>query len=240
MDIKIILVDDHDVVRAGIRAIVDKLGRGISIIGEASHGRELLALEEKKKADVFIIDIAMPEINGIETVEKLLKSHPNSKIIVLSMYNDRNLVERAFKCGVKGYVLKENATEEIVRAIREVHGGRYYLSPGISGFVVEGFISRGSKDGPDGGGNRLTDRQKEVLRLICEGHTEKEIARRLGLSTYTIHAHKANIMGLLGVHTKAGLIRYAIKEGIILPQSCRVFVPAESRAGVDSSKKQRN
>jgi DNA-binding NarL/FixJ family response regulator len=217
MDIKIILVDDHDVVRAGIRAIVNKLGKGISIVGEASNGKELLELDKKAKTDIFIMDIAMPEINGIETVEKLLKSDPNSKIIVLSMYNDRNLVERAFKSGVKGYVLKENAAEEIVRAIQEVHRGSYYLSPGISGFVVEGFIAGGSKGGSGEAETRLTARQREVLKLICEGYTEKEIAHRLDLSTYTIHAHKTNIMGVLNIHTKTGLIRYAIKEGIILP-----------------------
>lgn len=217
MDIRVILVDDHDVVRAGIRAIVNKLGKGISIAGEASNGKELLELNKKAKTDIFIMDIAMPEINGIETVEKLIKNDPNSKIIILSMYNDRNLVERAFKSGVKGYVLKENATEEIVRAIQEVHRGRYYLSPGISSFVVEGFIARGSKGGPDEAQNRLTTRQREVLKLICEGYTEKVIASRLDLSTHTVHAHKTNIMEVLNIHTKTGLIRYAIKEGIILP-----------------------
>jgi DNA-binding NarL/FixJ family response regulator len=217
MDIKVILVDDHDVVRAGIRAIVNKLGEGISIVGEASNGRELLGLDQKVKADIFIMDIAMPDINGLETAEKLLKRNPNSKIIILSMYNERNLVERAIRRGVRGYVLKENATEEIVRAIQEVHKGRYYLSPGVSGIVVKGFIAKGSNDGSDEAENRLTARQREVLRLICEGYTEKEIARRLGLSAYTVHAHKANIMETLGIHTKAGLIRYAIKEGIILP-----------------------
>ena len=217
MSINVILVDDHDVVRAGIRAIVDKLGRGISIVGEASSGSDLLGLEEKKKADIIIMDIAMPGINGIEAIEKLLKSNPNAKVIVLSMYNEKNLVQRAFKSGAKGYVLKENATEEIVRAIQEVHGGRYYLSPGISGFVVEGFVAGRPKGASGASEKGLSARQREVLRLICEGYTEKEIALRLDLSTYTIHAHKTNIMEVLDIHTKTGLIRYAIKEGIILP-----------------------
>jgi DNA-binding NarL/FixJ family response regulator len=215
MDIRVILADDHAVVRDGLRSIIDRLGERITITGEASDGKQCLDLAKESPADVYILDIAMPVLNGIETTEKLLKMLPYSKVVILSMYNDKVLVERAFKRGAHGYVLKESAAEEIVRAIREVHRGRYYISPSISGYVVEGFKSWMSEYDADRQEHVLTPRQREVLKFICEGYTEKEIAGVLNLSPYTVHVHKGNIMAKLGLHSTAELVRYAIKTGIV-------------------------
>ncbi len=132
MEIRVILADDHTVVRDGIKTIVDRLGKQIRVIGEACNGREVLEMARKNPADVYVLDIAMPVLNGIEVIERLLKERPQSKVVILSMYNDKVLVERALKSGAMGYILKESAAEEIVRAITEVYNGRYYLSPAVS------------------------------------------------------------------------------------------------------------
>ncbi len=215
MYIRVILADDHAVVRDGIRSIIERLGQGIEIVGEASNGAEVLELAEKRPADVYILDISMPLMNGIETAERLLKMDPRSRIVILSMYNDKILVERAFKNGAKGYILKESAAEEIIRAIREVYAGRFYLSSIISGHVVQAFLSRDLSDDGIEADSVLTSRQREILKLICEGKTEKEIARQLNISPHTVHVHKNNIMKILDIHTKAGLIRYGMRMKII-------------------------
>ncbi|MFW6138319.1 MAG: response regulator [Spirochaetota bacterium] len=215
MSIKVVLADDHAVVRDGIKAIMDSRDNEIEVIGEASNGKQVLQLCETKPADVYLLDIAMPVLSGIDTAERLLKKRPGSKIVVLSMYNDKVLVERALKSGVKGYVLKECAAEEIVRAINEVYRGRYYLSPGVSEYVVEGFLGTGKSPQEYQPEAQLTSRQREILKLICEGYTEKDIASALDVSPYTVHVHKNNIMKKLSIHTKAGLIKYSIKNGII-------------------------
>lgn len=214
MSIKVIIADDHAVVRDGIKSIVHILGKNIEITGEASSGREVLQLAKKHPADVYIVDIAMPELNGIETIDRLLQIQPNSKAVVLSMYNDKVLVENALKSGARGYILKESATEEIVRAINEVYRGRYFLSPNISGHVVQGFLFNESNSVLDEQSTSLTRRQREILTFICEGFTDKDIACQLNISHNTVHVHKNNIMGKLDIHTKAGLIRYAIRAGI--------------------------
>lgn len=218
MSIEVIIADDHAVVRDGIKAVVERIGKDIKIIGEAENGNEVLEMaNNKRKADVYVVDISMPILNGIETADRLMKMDPRSKIIILSMHDNRTFVEKALKCGVKGYILKEYATEEIVHAIREVYMGRVFLSPKVSKFIVQVFLGkrgnyRQSKKVVD-----LTKRERQILQLIAEGFTSKEIARQLNLSSNTVRVHRTNIMRKLDIHNQAGLIRFALKEGISQP-----------------------
>lgn len=216
MKIRTVLADDHVVVRDGIKAIIRRLGENVAIVGEASNGREVLRIAEETDVDVFVLDIAMPGLNGIETTKRLVGLDANAKVVILSMYNDKILVEKAIKSGARGYILKESTPEDIVRAITEVHEGRYFLSPNIAGYLVRGFIHQDAdRDDDERLEASLTTRQREILQLICEGLTEKDIADQLNISPHTVHVHKNNIMQSLDIHTKAGIIKYAIRRGIV-------------------------
>ena len=214
MSIEVILADDHTVVRDGIKAVVDKKGKGIKIIGEASNGKEVLKMARNKPADVYLLDIAMPILNGIETTERLRKMDKKCKIIILSMYDDGTLVEKALKYGANGYIVKETATDEIIHAIHEVYKDRFFLSPKVSKFVVKGFLGKRYHYGRRKNVVELSRREREILQLIAEGFTNKEISIQLHLSFGTVQIHRSNIMRKIGVHRQADLIRYALKEGI--------------------------
>jgi len=214
MSIKVIIADDHDVVVDGIKAIIDRKAEGIEIIGEASNGEEVLKMVKDNPADVYILDIAMPILNGIETAERLRKMDKKCKIIILSMYDDGSLVEKAFKYGVNGYVVKEKASEEIIRAIQEVYMDKFFLSPKISKFIIEGYFDGKHRYKQDKNVICLTRREREILQLVAEGFTTKGIAIKLNLSLNTVHVHRNNIMQKLNIHKQAGLIRYALREGI--------------------------
>jgi len=214
MPIRLFIADDHIIFRDGLRAYVIQSGEDIEVVGEASHGIELLEWASHNAADVYIVDISMPKLGGLETVERLIDMRPGSKVIILSMYEDRLLVERSFKSGAYGYITKESPGEEIVGAVKEVYRNNYYLSPSIAGYMVEGFLDSSAELEHEKPGSELTTRQREVLKLICDGLTEKEIASVLNISTHTVHVHKNNIMSKLGIHNKAGLIKYALRAGI--------------------------
>jgi len=211
---RILLADDHTVVRDGLKAVVQKLDPDIVVVNEASNGREALEMAEQTPADIYLLDISMPVLNGIETTVRLLKQDPSVKVIILSMYKDKVLVEKAVRSGARGYILKESATEEIVKAIDEVYAGRYYFSPDVSGYLVHGFLHP-SEEGGETAESALTDRQREILKLICDGYTEKQIGEELNISYHTVHVHKNNIMKALDIHSKAELIKYAVKNRII-------------------------
>jgi DNA-binding NarL/FixJ family response regulator len=214
MKIRVLLADDHSVVRAGIKSIAEGFG-GIIVVGEAADGQELLALARITPADVYVVDIEMPVLGGIDAMERLLRERPGSRVVILSMYRDRVLVERAFRAGARGYVLKESAAEDIVRAVQEVHQGKYWISPRISTYLVDRLVSARYEEETKSAGEAITQRQREILKLIGDGLTEKEIGARLNLSQNTVHVHKNRIMKTLDIHTKAELIRYALKRGII-------------------------
>ncbi len=213
MSIRVLIADNHPVVRDGMRAVIGNEGEGIEIIGEASNGKDVLAMAKRNPVDVYVLEISMPELNGIDTTERLLRMDPKSKVIILSIHDSRSFVEKALKSGAKGYVVKEDATEEMIHAIREVYQGRFYLSPAISKYIVDGFLGR-IHDKDECAMVNLTSREREILQLIAEGHTNKEIARGLGLSLFTVNVHRRNFMRKLDLHKLADLIRYAIKEGI--------------------------
>jgi DNA-binding NarL/FixJ family response regulator len=215
MNIKIFLADDHDVVRDGIKAIIDKMTDEIEVIGEASNGKEVLSAAKKYPSDVFVLDISMPLLNGLETTERLMKMNSDNKIIIFSVHDERYIIEKALKCGAKGFIVKERATEEVINAVKEVYVGNYFLSPSVSKYIVQGYVCGGGvgREKNEKVVN-LTKREREILQLISEGYSNKEISSNLFLSCYTVRAHRNNIMQKLDIHNQADLIRYALKEGI--------------------------
>ena len=209
--INIILADDHVMVRQGVRMMLETAKDEFKVIGEVSNGEELLELAQKTPTDVYIVDISMPVLNGTEAVHKLLKIDRKAKVLILSMYDDRVSVEKALKAGAKGFVVKVSRAEELLDAVREVAAGRFYFGGEISKFLVQGFLG---KHAPKKRDAHLTAKEKEVLQLIAEGYSSKQIAKHFTLSLNTIHVHRNNIMRKLGIHKQAELVRYALKEGI--------------------------
>lgn len=218
MSIRVFLVDDHPVVREGLRSAIEATSNDIQVVGEASDGLAALETVGENRVDVYVLDISMPVLNGIETTQRLIKKNPQSKVIILSFHDSRDIVEKAFRSGVHGYLLKESATAEVIQAIREVSKGKYFISPAISGFLVHGFLSRQSKTQSRDAFRKtpaaLTPREREILQLIAEGLTVKEIASKLDLCLNTALVHRKNIMRKLDSHKQVDLVRYAIKEGI--------------------------
>lgn len=209
---KIVLADDHAIVRNGVRAVLETLGKDLEIVAEVSNGKDLVEYAQKNPADVYVVDISMPVLNGIEAVERMVKNNPDTKVVMLSMYDDRVSVEKSLKAGAKGYIVKVSAADEIVDAVEEVAAGRFYLCSKVSKYIVQGFLGKTSSRKRDATG--LTPKEKEVLQLIAEGYSSKQIAKTFNLSLNTIHVHRNNIMKKLGIHKQAELVRYAIKEGI--------------------------
>lgn len=209
---KIVLADDHAIVRNGVKAVLEKLGKNMEIVAEISNGKDLVDYAQKHGADVYVVDISMPVLNGIEAVERIVRRNPDAKVAMLSMYDDRVSVEKSLKAGAKGFIVKVSTADEIVDAIEEVAAGRFYLCSKVSKYIVQGFLGKSSSRKRDVTG--LTPKEKEVLQLIAEGYSSKQIAKSFNLSLNTIHVHRNNIMKKLGIHKQAELVRYAIKEGI--------------------------
>lgn len=212
MKIEIILADDHAIMREGIKSYLERKTHNIAVIAEASNGRDVLKIALKHKPDVYVMDIAMPLLNGIETAACLMKKYPKSRIIILTMHDDKASVEKALHAGVSGYVLKECVSMQLVTAIQEVYAGRVYLCPQVSKYLVDGYLRKVGS--PQKNLISLTLKEKEVLQLIAEGFANKEIARKLELKYNTIRVHRTNIMKKLDLHSTAELTRYALKEGL--------------------------
>lgn len=214
MAIEVILVDDHFVVRHGIKSILSR-EEDIEVIAEASNGEEAIRLAAEESPDVVVMDIALPVLNGLEASRQILKHNKRIKVLILSMYDNRGFIEKALQYGIRGYILKDSAAEEIVHAVREVHAGRYFLSTRISSFVIHDYISQKRKSKRIiKSVSLLTSREREVLQLIAEGLHNKEIAEKLNLSVKTVFVHRNNMMQKLDIHNQAHLIRFALKEGI--------------------------
>lgn len=215
MSIRVVVADDHAIVREGIKMVLQNSGKDIKIVGEAENGRDVLDLSVGCLVDVYIMDIAMPRLNGLETMVRLIKKDPQCKVIILSMHDDVGTVEKAVISGAKGYLIKETAIEDVVQAIIDVHKGRKFLSPKIAHYLTKKF--RGQQHDYDLVSSivHLTDKEKEVLQMLAEGSSSKEIAQRLELSFHTINVHRNNIMRKLNLHKSAELVRYAIKEGLV-------------------------
>jgi DNA-binding NarL/FixJ family response regulator len=214
MSIRVLIADDHPVVRDGLRFSIERSDRGIEIVAEASNGVEVLTLAESSPVDVFILDITMPELNGIETARELVRRQPSAKIIILSFHSSRAMVEQALAAGARGYLTKETATRNVVEAVRQVHAGQSFLSPDVAHLIVEDDVGRDVRNRAAGPGPPLTPQEKRILQLIAEGLSTKEIAVKLDRSENTIHAHRNHLMAKLGLRKSTDLVRYAIREGI--------------------------
>ena len=215
--IRVLLADDHDLVRAGIRALLSGAPE-IEVIGEAGTGRQAVQLAHEMKADVVLMDIAMPELNGLDAAARIARLQPRCAVIILSMHASESYVLEALKAGAAGYLLKNASSEELVGAISAVARGERYLSPRISKQVID-IALRGLLPGGDGGPQTalsgLTPRQREVLQLVAEGKSTREIADRLHVSQKTVEMYRAQIKERLDIHDTAGLVRYAIRVGLI-------------------------
>ena len=215
MSIRVVIADDHPVVRDGLRMAIERSGKDIVVVGEASDGMEVLTMAGTVHPDVFILDITMPNMNGIETARELRKRSPGTKVIILSLHDTKAMVEEALAAGARGYLTKEMATRNVVEAVTEVHAGHYYLCPAIAHFIVEtGLMGKKGVRKRGAVPVALTGQERKVLQLIAEGRSTKEIAAVLHLSVHTIHAHRNNMMAKLNVHKQSGLVRYALKAGI--------------------------
>jgi DNA-binding NarL/FixJ family response regulator len=212
---RVILADDHTLVRAGIRSLLEKIP-SVAVVAEAGDGREAIALVKKHRPTLVLMDIAMPELNGLEAVARITKDFPAVKVIILSMYVNEAYVRHAFRAGASGYLLKDGTLAEMELAIESVSSGGIFLSPRISRRVIESYFeSVGNDSSPL---DRLTPRQREVLQLIAEGKSTKEIAFLLGLSIKTVEAHRAQLMAKLDIHDVPGLVRYAMHVGLVPPE----------------------
>ena len=210
MPLRIILADDHLIVRQGLRSVLEQ--EAYTVLGEAGDGREALRLAQELRPDVAVLDLAMPLLNGLDAAREIRRVSPQTKTILLTMHTEDPYVMEALRAGVKGYVLKTQAAQDLVQAIKEVSRGAMYLSPGISRTVVEAYLAK-SELPPD----PLTSREREVLQLIAEGKTTKEVAVILGVSVKTAESHRTRIMGKLEIHETASLVRYAIRRGLVQP-----------------------
>jgi DNA-binding NarL/FixJ family response regulator len=207
--IRILLADDHAVVRQGFKMILSAQP-DMEVVGEAANGREAVELAEQVKPDIVLTDVAMPELNGIEATRRLLASLPHSRVIALSMHKDSVYVREVLRAGARGYLLKDSGAEDLVSAIRAVAKGESWLSPAVSNAVLDDY-RRHVTDPID----LLTSREREVLHMLAEGKTNKEIAVILNLSVYTVDAHRGRIMEKLNLHSINELVRFAVRKGLI-------------------------
>jgi DNA-binding NarL/FixJ family response regulator len=211
--IRILLADDHTLVRAGIRSLLQELP-GVHVVAEAGDGQTALALIETHQPDIAMLDIAMPGLNGLEVASRVADDFPFVRVVILSMHATEEYVLRALRAGAVGYLLKDANTAELEMAIAAVMGGETFLSPAVSRHVVE-YVQRVGEAGSSSL-ERLTPRQREVLQLIAEGHTTQGIAQVLGISVKTVETHRAQLMERLDIHDIAGLVRYAIRVGLVV------------------------
>ncbi|UCE64871.1 MAG: response regulator transcription factor [Nitrospirota bacterium] len=212
MSIHILLVDDHKIFREGIRALLEKEPNFV-VVGEAQDGREAVELAKEKRPDIVIMDVSMPRLSGPEATRQIIAACPDVRIVCLSMFAEQRFITAALEAGAKGYVLKDCSWEEVAQAIQAVHDGQTYLCPRIAGVALEGFRARQVKpDLPSHG--RLSPREREIVQLLAEGYSTKEIANQLHVSVKTVNTHREHIMEKLKLESLAAIIKYAIREGI--------------------------
>ena len=212
MRVRVLLADDHTLVRAGLRKLLESIP-DMDVVGEAGDGLALLAMLEEFKPHIVLMDVAMPGLNGLETTARLVKDWPDIKVLILSMHQNEEYVRRALRLGASAYLLKDAAPMELEQALKAVLRGETYLSPAVSRGVLSDYVLRLRTEKP--AAELLTPRQREVLQLIAEGHSTKVIARRLDLSVKTVDTHRSQLMRQLDIHEVAGLVRYAMREGLV-------------------------
>ncbi len=218
--VKILIVDDHAIVRQGLRALLDAQD-GLEVIAEAENGRDAVKKVHDLAPDVVIMDIAMPILNGLEATRQIKRLRPGVKVLALTMYNEENYIFQILKSGASGYLTKECSAGELITAIRSVHGGSPYFSPVISRKIMDSYLREDGEKNAGREPDKLTNREKEVLQLIAEGYTNGEIGGFMKISVKTVETHRAHIMNKLDLHDVAGLIKYAIKKGIVVLDNTR-------------------
>jgi len=209
---RILIADDHRIVREGLKSLLDDQP-DMEVVAEADNGRDAVQLVGEATPDVVVMDVGMPQLNGVEATRRVMRDYPGTKVVALSMHSDRRFTAEMLKAGAAGYLLKDSAFEELVTAIRAIAAGKVYLSPSVADLVVDDYVSRL----PSAEGNAfvsLTTREREVLQLLAEGKATKEVARLLGVSIKTVETHRRQIMQKLDLHSVAELTKYAVREGI--------------------------
>ena len=212
--IRILLADDHTVMRNGLKLLLERQ-RNLSVVGEASDGRETVRLAEQLSPDVVVMDIAMPNLNGIEAARQIMVANPGIAIVILSMHSDESYVIRALKAGARAYLLKDSAEGDLIAAIHAITDGKSFFSPAISRILVEDYMRQLEQKHVEDTYELLTAREREILQLLAEGKTNKEVAAMLNLSIYTVETHRTHILQKLNLHNVPELILYAVRKGII-------------------------
>jgi DNA-binding NarL/FixJ family response regulator len=212
--VRILLADDHTVMRNGLRLLLERQPH-LQVVGEAADGRQAVALCETVNPDVVVMDIAMPNLNGIEAARQIVNRNPRTAIAILSMHSDESYVIRALKAGARAYLLKDSAEADLLAAVRALTDGKSFFSPAISKILVEDYMRQLESRGAEDTYELLTNREREILQLLAEGRTNKEVANMLNLSLYTVETHRAHILQKLNLHSVPELILYAVRKGII-------------------------
>jgi two-component system response regulator NreC len=212
--IRILLADDHTLIRRGLRLVIEQQP-DLVVVGEGSDGREAVSLAASLKPDVAVLDIGMPNLNGIEAAKQITDRETGTAVVILSMYSDETYILRALKAGARGYLLKDSAESDLVKAIHSVADGKSFFSPTVSRVLLEDYMRKLQRTGGESSYDLLTPREREVLQLIAEGKSNKEIADMLNLSVYTVETHRGNLMEKLNLKGIPELILYAVRKGII-------------------------
>ena len=212
--IRILLADDHQIVRQGLRRIIEE-NPDMAVVGEANDGRQAIQMALDEKPDVIVMDLSMPQMNGIEAIRQITRRLPTVKILVLSMYSEDSYVVQVLEAGAKGYLLKDSADAELVQAIQAVEGGKSFFSPLISRILLDEYVRQLQEKGGTDRFELLTEREREILQLIAEGKTSKEAAELLSISASTVDTHRAHIMEKLDLHNPYEVVLYAVRKGLI-------------------------
>ena len=211
---RILLADDHKLMRSGLKALIEQQP-GLTVVGEADDGRQAVTLATSLKPDLLVMDIGMPNLNGIEAAHQITQANPATAIVILSMHSDESYVLRALKAGAKGYLLKDSADSDLIRAVHAVAGGKSFFSPAVSKVLLDDYVRKLQRSGAEDAYDLLTPREREILQLIAEGKSNKDVANLLNLSVYTVETHRSNIMEKLNLRGVPELILYAVRKGII-------------------------
>jgi two-component system, NarL family, response regulator NreC len=211
---RVLLADDHQLMRSGIRLMLER-EPDLSVVGEAGDGREAVALAKSLKPDVVVMDIGMSNLNGIEAAQQMTGDRPEIAVVMLSMHSDESYVLRALKAGARGYLLKDSAEADLIKAVHAVADGKSFFSPAVSKVLLDDYVRKLRRSGTEDAYDLLTAREREVLQLIAEGKSNKDIANLLNLSVYTVESHRSNLMEKLNVRGLPELILYAVRKGII-------------------------
>lgn len=214
MPVRIVIADDHTIMRNGLRLMLERQS-DFAVVGEASDGREAITVADNLVPDVVILDIAMPSLNGIEAASRITASHDRTAVLILSMHSDESYVLRALRAGARGYLLKDSAESDLVNAVRALCAGKAFFSPAVSRVLADDYVRQIRQRGLEDPYDSLTARERELLQLVAELKTTKEIAGLLNLSPHTVDTHRANLMSKLNLHSVPELILYAVRKGII-------------------------